>query len=398
MENLTEASSVLFSRLPQINNINEMIEVSCSLLNASAYIVNNSGHIIGHSDKKNVVCESWLNAVQQGQLSELHKKSVLTPQINCNVIRDKTCKGDPCARLSIPIKISEDMLPGAVVFFLWDNDPTIEKQTTACILAGAISNLLIKGKKEDTDEREESVRLLKELLNYKPGLNLHFTNALKYSAFAGKTGSYNLCLLTSDDSNTSPYIYLEKINAISDRLWVFEHLGQILILYNTKELSSEDFRQMIEPLINEYSLKACCSIDFDDLLKLRYIYEDTQTSFENARLKDTDTRYFDSMDYLSSVFLSRCKHLMNVKDSFPLFFRRLIEHDERTGKDYMKTLSTYLDSGRNTNAAAKQSFMHRNTMVQQLERIEQIMGVSLEDSEMCFFLQLCIRMYQMEKI
>ena len=87
---------------------------------------------------------------------------------------------------------------------------------------------------------------------------------------------------------------------------------------------------------------------------------------------------------------------MPAEEYYPDFFRRLIEHDKKTGKTYLETLSAYLDSGRNTNAAAKKIYMHRNTMVQQLERIEQILGISLEDSETVFFLQLCIRLYKLQ--
>ena len=49
----------------------------------------------------------------------------------------------------------------------------------------------------------------------------------------------------------------------------------------------------------------------------------------------------------------------------------------------------------NANAAAKSIFMHRNTLMQQLEKIEQIMGVSLEDKEMCLYLQLCLKIHEL---
>ena len=44
---------------------------------------------------------------------------------------------------------------------------------------------------------------------------------------------------------------------------------------------------------------------------------------------------------------------------------------------------------------AKQLYMHRNSMVQQLDRIEQILGISVDDSETGFLLQMCIRLYEL---
>ena len=124
MDSIAEQSGLLLSRLPQITSLKELIELSCSLLQASLYLVDAQGVILEHSDETAATCPSWLNAVTQGRLSEEHRKSVLTPEVNCNVVRDKGCQGAACARLSITIQVEEDALPGAVVVFLWQNDTT----------------------------------------------------------------------------------------------------------------------------------------------------------------------------------------------------------------------------------------------------------------------------------
>lgn len=396
MENLSEKSSLLLSRLPQITSLKELIDLSCSLLRASLYIVDGQGMILEHSSEDKVVCKAWLKAVAEGRLSEAHRKSILTPEVNCNVIRDKDCTGTPCARLSIPVRLEDDVLPGAVVFFLWDNDPTLEKQYLALILAGAVSNLLQKKRQEKADVHRDSVQLLRDLLNYKPGLKLYFSSALKSSEFVGTTGFYRLCVLVPEGGGTlHPEQQLQRIAACSRHLWVFEHLGQILILFNSEDLSSETFFPLLEPLLEKERMYACCSIGFDDLLKLRYVYEDTLSALELACRDEKKVRFHKSERYLSKVLLKRCRKTLPAEEYYPDFFRRLVEHDERTGKTYLKTLAAYLDNGRNTNAAAKQIYMHRNTMVQQLERIEQILGISLDDSETVFFLQLCIRLHEL---
>ena len=46
-------------------------------------------------------------------------------------------------------------------------------------------------------------------------------------------------------------------------------------------------------------------------------------------------------------------------------------------------------------AAAKAIFMHRNTMAQQLEKIEEILGVPLREKEMCWYLQLCLKIHEL---
>ena len=359
-------------------------------------IVDGQGRILEHSAEEAVFCESWLNAVREGRLNEDHRRTVLTPEVNCNVVRDKECRKNPCARLSVPIQLGEDMLAGAVVFFLWNNDPSYEKQCLAMILAGGLSNLLQK-ERETTGLHRDAVRLLKELLNYKPGLKLYFENALKSSEFAGIRGRFHLCVLLPQGSgiqNTEEQA--ERVAALSECIWAFAHHGRIIVLFSTADYTPETFRTLIAPLVEAEQMQAGCSVSFDELLKLRYVYEDTRAALELACAEESDTSYHKSERYLGRVFLQRCRKLLPAEEYYPDFFRRLIEHDERTGKTYVRTLAAYLDNGRNTNAAAKQLFMHRNSMVQQLERIEQILGIPLDDSETCFFLQLCIRLHELE--
>ena len=387
---------MLLGRLPQITSLREMIELSCSVLQASLYVVDGQGRILEHSAEDGVFCESWRNAVREGRLNEEHRRTVLTPEVNCNVVRDKECRGTPCARLSVPIQWGENMLAGAVVFFLWNNDPSYEQQCLAMILAGAISNLLQK-EREATGTHRDAVRLLKELLDYKPGLKLYFLNALKSSEFVGMEGCFHLCVLLPQGSGVQDTEeQAERAATLSERIWAFAHHGKILALFNTKDYSPEAFRTLIAPLVETEQMQAGCSVSFDELLKLRYVYEDTRSALELACAEERDSRFHKSERYLARVFLQRCRKLLPAEEYYPDFFHRLIEHDERTGKTYVRTLAAYLDNGRNTNAAAKQLYMHRNSMVQQLDRIEQILGIPLDDSETSFFLQLCIRLHELE--
>ncbi|MEG2623945.1 MAG: helix-turn-helix domain-containing protein, partial [Clostridia bacterium] len=53
--------------------------------------------------------------------------------------------------------------------------------------------------------------------------------------------------------------------------------------------------------------------------------------------------------------------------------------------------SAYLDNNRNASAAAKQLFVHRNTLIERLRHIEAMLDVSLDDAEVCLYLQISLR-------
>lgn len=69
----------------------------------------------------------------------------------------------------------------------------------------------------------------------------------------------------------------------------------------------------------------------------------------------------------------------------------LLEHDRRHGADLMGTLRAYLEEDRVQRRTAARCFIHVNTVVYRVNRIEQLIGRSLEEPETVFDLTLALR-------
>lgn len=69
----------------------------------------------------------------------------------------------------------------------------------------------------------------------------------------------------------------------------------------------------------------------------------------------------------------------------------LLEHDRRHGADLTRTLRVYLDEDRVQRRAAARCFIHVNTVVYRINRIEQLIGRSLADPSTVFDLTLALR-------
>ena len=67
---------------------------------------------------------------------------------------------------------------------------------------------------------------------------------------------------------------------------------------------------------------------------------------------------------------------------------RLKRYDARHGTDFYNTLYQYLLCERNVVATAKALFIHRNSMIYRLQRIQQLLDVDLEDPNMRLYLLL----------
>ena len=82
--------------------------------------------------------------------------------------------------------------------------------------------------------------------------------------------------------------------------------------------------------------------------------------------------------------------LSRSKDLAP--FRNLVEplarYDRERGSDLVKTLRMYFACGANASEAADKLFLHRNSMLYRLTRIEKLTGADLKNPRVGLMLQL----------
>jgi len=91
-----------------------------------------------------------------------------------------------------------------------------------------------------------------------------------------------------------------------------------------------------------------------------------------------ESRRPGSTDLLPERLLER---LARSTDLEP--FGRLVEpvaaRDREKGSDLVRTLRVYFAVGANASAAADQLFLHRNSMLYRLSRVEELTGLDLKD-------------------
>jgi len=71
--------------------------------------------------------------------------------------------------------------------------------------------------------------------------------------------------------------------------------------------------------------------------------------------------------------------------------RPLLEHDRGHGGDLLRTLRLFLEEDREQRRAAARCFVHVNTIVYRVRRIEELLGVDLDDPSTVFDLTLALR-------
>lgn len=59
--------------------------------------------------------------------------------------------------------------------------------------------------------------------------------------------------------------------------------------------------------------------------------------------------------------------------------RKLQKYDEENGVNYLETFKVYLNNRCNAAETSEQLYMHRNTLLHRIKRIEELLGHTLED-------------------
>jgi DNA-binding PucR family transcriptional regulator len=84
------------------------------------------------------------------------------------------------------------------------------------------------------------------------------------------------------------------------------------------------------------------------------------------------------------------KELARSPDLAPFgeLVRPLVEHDRERRSDLVRTLRVYFAAGANASEAADRMFLHRNSMLYRLERIQKLTGLDLKDPDASLALRL----------
>lgn len=392
-----ERFQIFQERLMDISSLDALINLACSVLDCSLYICDGQGFILAHSPAEARSCHIFRNIVcNTHQVSKEKLKTLLGPTPLCNVMRDPLCQGETCTRLSFPLKIGRQGLPGAVTFFIWDRTLTNDDQALASMAAGAFSAFMRKHSFAADKAQISQVSLLRELLDYKPGLRSYYERGLAMENMHTLRGGYRLVYISAPqsafvDANTLTI----EIACQIPQSWVFPYNERILLVFNESKISVESVAARLAPLFEVQQLSACLSVQFASLLDLRYVYVDTQACFSIAVRKSPGTRLNRAQDYIALAFLNKCREFFPLEPYYPEGFKRLLHVDQEMGRNYLATLSAYLDNNMSVSAASKAIFMHRNTMRQQLEKIEEILGLSIRDPETCWYLKLSLKIHEL---
>jgi len=94
-------------------------------------------------------------------------------------------------------------------------------------------------------------------------------------------------------------------------------------------------------------------------------------------------------------YLYKIARMDDLRDMYQDQVAHIANYDRRKGTDLLDTLETYLECAGNLTRTSNRLFVHRNTLIQRLERLQSLCEIDLQERSNWLTLQVAIKVYKL---
>jgi purine catabolism regulator len=150
-------------------------------------------------------------------------------------------------------------------------------------------------------------------------------------------------------------------------------------------------KQELQQIAPELEIAVGVSRICEDYRLLPLAYREAKEALEIGRNLDPSASVYCYWDLGVYQILTKLKDMPELKEYYQAILGKFDQLDALNRSELLKTLETYFSANGNIFKAAQHLYLHRNSMKYRLKRIQDILGVDLDDSEICFNLQLALK-------
>jgi hypothetical protein len=130
------------------------------------------------------------------------------------------------------------------------------------------------------------------------------------------------------------------------------------------------------------------SLPFSDIDSLKDHYQEAVDAFEIGVMLDPDIRIYTFEDYGIYVMFRTVSDNEDLSRYLHPALPKLAVYDRENGTNLELTLHTYLKCACNTTETAEALYLHRNSVIYRLHRVEDLCDIDLGDTDTRFRLRL----------
>ena len=157
-------------------------------------------------------------------------------------------------------------------------------------------------------------------------------------------------------------------------------------------IGSRDMLQKVGLVLSAFPAecvtKIGVSLPFSDISTLKAHYDEAHDALELGQLLDPDLSIYTFEDYGIYAMFRTVEKTENLNRYLHPALPILSDYDSKNGTQLVQTLYTYLKCSCSTTETADALFLHRNSVIYRLHRIEDLCDIDLSDTDTGFRLRL----------
>lgn len=202
------------------------------------------------------------------------------------------------------------------------------------------------------------------------------------------------------NANANPNIIAEQIRLIlTGSIYAIYHNTITILLSCDKDkgISEYDFARLSEYL-KANKLVIGMSSSFTNLKESKKYFNQALKAVElGLRIGPNSTIYRYS-DYYIYHLLEICSKEEDIRSFIHPGVMKLFNYDKENNTDFLKTLNEYLKTPGQTSVISKRLYIHKNTLIYRMNRIQSIIGCNIEIGDELLSLELSLRIMEYLKM
>lgn len=181
--------------------------------------------------------------------------------------------------------------------------------------------------------------------------------------------------------------------AIPQAKWtVAQNNFVVVVTSRSRAVIEENGRAYLSSLLDTNDLFCGLSMAFESLVDTREHYLQAYRAVDTGlQLRRTDQRLFEYEPMIPYYILHTALKRNDLSALRPESARILEEHDAQNSSELLHTLEVHLRHINDPVGAARELCIHRNTLLYRLNKIKELTGADLRDSDTRFSLQLYLK-------
>ena len=279
------------------------------------------------------------------------------------------------------------------IVFIEGSDETAA--TMAVMLSVSLNNL-----KSYHEDKFDKTSFIKNLLldNVMPGEIKVKSKELKFNQDVCRI--VYLIRINSTPQTTSPYEIIQNLFPNNNTDFVISNNEKELILVReiSKETTSDDIYQIASLIADTLSSELLAKVSIgiggvvDDLAEISKSHREAQAAIEVGSIFDTDK------NIVSYEKLGIGRLIYQLPTTLcQMFMDEIFEEDsiESLDKELLTTIQVFFENSLNVSETSRKMFLHRNTLVYRLDKIQKITGLDIRDFDdaITFKVALMVKSY-----